>query len=80
MRAPLNPQFAARRLSDAVEENGHGCLCFFLGFMFGPIGLIVAAIVAKVDGLVSALWGFGLAFVLWCALIFIAVACGVRFY
>ena len=48
--------------------------------MFGPIGLIVAAIVAKVDGLVSALWGFGLAFVLWCALIFIAVACGVRFY
>ena len=58
-QAPLNPQFAARRLADATEEDeNHGCLCFALGVLFGPLGLLLAAIIAKAKGLVSALWGF----------------------
>lgn len=58
-RSPVNPQFAARRLSDDVEEDAnHGCLCFALGVLFGPLGLLLAAIVGKAKGLVSALWGF----------------------
>ena len=38
-------------------ESPHGCLCFFLGLLFGPIGLIVAAIIGKANGVVSALFG-----------------------
>ena len=43
-----------------MNENGdrpHGCLCFFLGMFFGPIGLVVAAIIGKARGVVSALIG-----------------------
>ena len=38
-------------------DKPHGCLCFFLGMFFGPIGLIVAAIIGKARGVVSALIG-----------------------
>ena len=40
------------------EPDGHGCLCFFLGALFGPFGLLLAAIVGKAGGLVKALLGF----------------------
>ena len=39
------------------NSNSHGCLCFFLGLVFGPIGLVVAAIIGKAKGVVSALLG-----------------------
>ena len=38
-------------------ENSHGCLCFFLGFFFGLIGLVIAAIISKARGVVNALYG-----------------------
>ena len=43
-----------------VNESGaesHGCLCAILGMFFGPIGLIVAAIIGGAQGVVSALLG-----------------------
>ena len=75
MRAPVNPQFAARRLADERDDDNHGCLCFALGVLFGPLGLLIAAIVAKVPGLVSALWGFVVSWIVLGALIFGAVMC-----
>ena len=38
-------------------KAGHGCLCAILGMFFGPIGLIVAAIIGGAQGVVSALLG-----------------------
>lgn len=40
------------------EPETHGVLCFFLGAIFGPFGLLLAAIVGKAGGLVKALLGF----------------------
>jgi len=42
--------------SERKQEN-HGCLCAMLGMFFGPIGLIVAAIIGGARGVVSALIG-----------------------
>ena len=39
------------------EQESHGCLCAILGMFFGPIGLIVAAIIGGAQGVVSALLG-----------------------
>ena len=39
------------------EQKSHGCLCTMLGMFFGPIGLIVAAIIGGAQGVVSALIG-----------------------
>jgi hypothetical protein len=74
-KMPVNPQFAARRLADECDDDNHGCLCFALGVLFGPLGLLIAAIVAKVPGLVSALWGFIVSWIVLGALIFGAVMC-----
>lgn len=38
-------------------KEGHGCLCAILGMFFGPIGLVVAAIIGGAQGVVSALLG-----------------------
>ena len=38
------------------QDQGSGCLCFFLGG-FGPIGILIAAVIAKREGVISALWG-----------------------
>lgn len=40
------------------NQESHGTLCFFLGALFGPFGLLLAAIVGKAGGLVKALLGF----------------------
>ena len=45
---------------DAVsehEQERHGCLCAMLGMIFGPIGLVVAAIIGGANGVVAALIG-----------------------
>ena len=42
--------------SERKKEN-HGCLCTILGMFFGPIGLVVAAIIGGPPGVVSALIG-----------------------
>lgn len=39
------------------QEEG-GCLCFILGSVFGPIGILIAAIIAKKSGVIAALWGW----------------------
>lgn len=39
------------------KQVDHGCLCAMLGMVFGPIGLIVAAIIGGARGVVSALIG-----------------------
>ena len=39
------------------KQESHGCLCAMLGMFFGPIGLIVAAIIGGAKGVVSALIG-----------------------
>ncbi len=39
------------------KQEGHGCLCAILGMFFGPIGLVVAAIIGGARGVVSALIG-----------------------
>ena len=43
-------------MAEEKEEN-HGCLCAILGICFGPIGLIVAAIIGGAKGVVSAILG-----------------------
>lgn len=40
------------------EEDSHTFLCFFLGFIFGPFGLLVAAIIGKASGVKASLFGF----------------------
>ena len=40
------------------NQESHGTLCFWLGVLFGPFGLLLAAIVGKADGLVKAMLGF----------------------
>ena len=39
------------------KQESHGCLCAILGMFFGPIGLVVAAIIGGAKGVVSALLG-----------------------
>ena len=39
------------------KQESHGCLCTILGMFFGPIGLVVAAIIGGAQGVVSALIG-----------------------
>lgn len=55
--------------NDGVKE-GHGCLCAVLGMFFGPIGLIVAAIIGGAQGVVSALLGMILPTILGIVLFF----------
>ena len=64
---------AARRSSSNEEESNCGCLCMFLGGFFGPIGLIVAAIIGKAEGVKSALLGW---FLGWLVLLLIFIIVG----
>ena len=80
MRVPLRSSVVKRPIGNKVQshdsytatsrDQGGGCLCFFLG-SFGPIGLIVAAIIAKREGVISALWGF---FISWAIFILVYLA------
>lgn len=45
-------------------EEGGGCLCFILGFLFSIIGVLIAAIIGKRAGVISALWGMVLSAIL----------------
>lgn len=40
------------------KKDDAGQLCFWLGVLFGPFGLLLAAIVGKAAGLIKALRGF----------------------
>ena len=53
-------------MDDASErkQESHGCLCTMLGMFFGPIGLVVAAIIGGAQGVVSALIGMIVPFIL----------------
>lgn len=59
-RKLLKPKFTSNGnySGDGKQEDNNGCLCFFLGLLFGPFGLLLAAIVGKAGGLISAIWGF----------------------
>lgn len=63
---------AAQRNNSQDEENNCGCLCMFLGG-FGPLGLIVAAIIGKANGVKSALIGWVLSWLILIVLYFIFV-------
>lgn len=52
------------------ESAGNGTLCFWLGFLFGPLGLLISAIIGKGDGVVKALKGL----LVWISLCLVAVA------
>jgi hypothetical protein len=52
------------------EKEDHGCLCAILGMFFGPIGLVVAAIIGGAQGVVSALLGMILPTILGIVLFF----------
>jgi len=41
------------------ENQSHEALCFFLGLLLGPFGVIAAAVVSKAVGAFFALFGFG---------------------
>lgn len=58
-------------LTNRSEEKG-GCLCFLLG-VFGIAGVLIAAIIAKKQGVIAALWGW---FISWlaCTLFWFAAA------
>lgn len=45
--------------SETIErkEENNGCLCYLLGFLFGPIGILIAAVIAKANGAITALRG-----------------------
>lgn len=55
--------------NDGGRED-RGCLCAILGMFFGPIGLIVAAIIGGAQGVVSALLGMILPTILGIVLFF----------
>ena len=44
-------------MSKRGQEDGGGCLCFALGFLFSVIGILIAALIGKRSGVISALWG-----------------------
>ena len=56
-------------INDGGRED-HGCFCAILGMFFGPIGLIVAAIIGGAQGVVSALLGMILPTILGIVLFF----------
>lgn len=53
------------------EEGDNGALCFWLGFLFWLVGLIVAAIIGKGRGVKSALWGLIFSTVIYIILMFL---------
>ena len=62
-------RFAMNGINEGIRED-HGCLCAILGMFFGPIGLIVAAIIGGAQGVVSALLGMILPTILGLVLFF----------
>ena len=70
-KRPLNSQFAARRLADSLDDeqqrsnDKQGCIWMLVGFLLGPIGLIIAAIFGRVKGAIAALVGLAIWAVLW---------------
>ena len=67
------PQF-----QDSEDEKKGGCLCFFLG-SFGIIGVLIAAVIAKRDGVVAALWGWLVSWVFFALLLFAFMAIAAKF-
>ena len=57
--------------STAGTENGdNGTFCFWLGFLFWLVGLIIAAIIGKGSGVKKALWGMIVSTIIWVLLMF----------
>lgn len=48
---------AAYESTNESEEGSNGILCFWLGFMFWLLGLVIAAVVGKGNGVKKAIWG-----------------------
>lgn len=57
------------------KEDRDMRLCFWMGFWFEPLGLIVAAIIAKADGVRIALRGM-----MWGCLLWLAIFIGLYLY
>ena len=49
---------AAAQQADIRQDDPNARLCFILGLLLGPIGVIVAAIISKADGVKMSLIGF----------------------
>ncbi len=72
-KKPVNPQFAKRRFSAGIDDNeqqsdgkdAKGCIWMLVGFLLGPVGLILAAIFGRVKGAVAALVGLAIWAILW---------------
>lgn len=79
-RGYMEAQRRMSAFSSDQQESSPGCLCFFLGALLGPIGVVVAAIIGKADGVKAALFGLlldiGAAVVVWLAIILVAVRAG----
>ena len=63
--------------SKVNENEAPGCLCFILGFLLGPIGVVVAAIIGKTKGTVRALLGFICCGVIFAIIYIIIICCAV---
>ena len=79
-RGYMDAQRTISAFSSDQQESKPGCLCFFLGALLGPIGVVVAAIIGKTDGVKAALFGLlvdiGALFVVWLAIVLVAVRAG----
>lgn len=49
---------ADERMQRSPVEDNHGCLCSILGALFGPFGILIAAVVAKAQGVKAAILGW----------------------
>ena len=70
MRGRQKGEWVVNDVGERKQES-HGCLCAILGMFFGPIGLVVAAIIGGAKGVVSALIGMivpVMAIILFCVL------------
>lgn len=55
----VRPSMSTGADSEDGEKGANGGLCFWLGFVFGPMGVLIAAVISKGNGAKYAARGFG---------------------